>query len=169
VRRYFAGIALVVVSTAVWVAAAPAVTGPRTFSLLEVSSDAGFQPLGGFSFDRPPVSGDRFAVRNTLYRWAGTKKGARIGHDQVLITFITDFGSDFSHDATVLYTAQVYLPGGTLLGEGHGRINADGPSRATIPILGGTGIYADARGFVNVRDLGNGSQNKTNLEFHVLP
>ena len=167
-RKYGVAAALVVVSVAVWAASASALSSPRTFSLLEVSSN-NEQPIGGFTFDRPPVGGDQIAVTNALYRWAGTKKGARAGRDEVLLTFITGFGSDFSHNATVLFVAQVYLYGGTILVEGYGQINPNGPSRHTIPIAGGTGIYANARGYVNVRDLGNGNQNTTNLEFHLLP
>jgi hypothetical protein len=28
---------------------------------------------------------------------------------------------------------------------------------------------ANVRGYLNVRDLGDGNQNKTNLEFHLTP
>jgi hypothetical protein len=163
------GFALVAVSAAVWATSATALSSPKTFSLLEASGPNSFQPLGDFTFDRAPVGGDQAAVRNTLFKWAGTKKGARVGHDQVLITFITGFGSGFTHKATVLYVAQVYLPGGTLLIEGYGQISPDGPSKVVVPIVGGTGIYANAGGYLNVRDLGNGNQNKSNLEFHLLP
>lgn len=127
------------------------------------------QPLGDFTFDRAPVGGDRIAFTNELYKWAGTKKGARAGHDQVMISFITGFGSDFSMKATALFTAQVYLQGGTIFAEGYGQINPNGPSKYTFPILGGTGKYSNVRGYVNVRDLGDGNLNKTNLEFHLLP
>ena len=167
-RRYGVVLALIVLSVAMWVSSASAISSPQTFSLLEVSGNND-QPLGDFTFDRPPVGGDRIAFTNKLYKWAGTKKGAPAGRDQVMISFITGFGSDFSMNATALFTAQVFLQGGTIFAEGYGQVNNDGPSKYTFPILGGTGKYANVRGYVNVRDLGDGNSNKTNIEFHLLP
>ena len=160
---------LIVLSVAAWASSASAISSPQTFSLLEVSTPNSDQPMGDFTFDRPPVGGDQFAVTNELYKWAGTKKGARAGRDEVMITFVTGFGPDFSHKATALFTAQVYLQGGTIFAQGYGQINPNGPSKYTFPIIGGTGTYANVRGYANVRDLGNGNTNKTNLEFHLLP
>ena len=40
------------------------------------------------------------------------------------------------------------------------------PQRFTLAITGGTGKYANARGYVNVRQLRG---DKTNLDFHVRP
>lgn len=168
-RRYGILLVLVVSLLAVWASSASAIKGAKTFSLLEVSTPNSDQPLGDFTFDRPPVGGDRIAFTNDLYKWAGTKRGARAGRDQVMITFITGFGSDFSKKATALFTAQVYLQGGTIFVEGYGQINPNGPLKARLPVVGGTGSYANARGYLNVRDIGNGNQNKTNLEFHLLP
>jgi hypothetical protein len=125
--------------------------------------------MGDFTFNRPPVGGDQLAFTNDLYKWAGTKKGPRAGRDEVIITFVTGFGSDFSHKATALFAAQVYLHGGTILVQGYGQLNPNGPSKYTFPVVGGTGTYANVRGYVNVRDLGDGNQNKTNIEFHLLP
>ena len=165
-RKY--GVALVVVSVVVWVSSASAISSPRTFSLLEVSSDVQL-PIGDFTFNRAPVGGDRFAFANDLYKWAGTKKGARVGHDTGLATFVTGFGPNFSHKATALFTAQAFIPGGTILIQGFGQINPNGPSKYTFPIVGGTGTYANVRGYIEVRDIGNGQTGKTNLEFHLLP
>ena len=168
-RKYGIVFVLIVSLAAAWGTSASAIGSPQTFSLLEVSTSTSEQPIGDFTFNRPPVGGDQFAVANDLYTWAGTKKGARAGRDEVLLTFITGFGSDFSHTATVLFVAQVYLHGGTVLAQGYGQINPNGPSKYTFPIVGGTGTYANARGYVNVRDLGDGNQNKTNIEFHLMP
>jgi hypothetical protein len=63
----------------------------------------------------------------------------------------------------------VYLPGGTILAQGYGRINPDGPLKLTLPVVGGTGTYANVGGYVKTRDLGNGNLSKTNLEFHLMP
>ena len=66
------------VSVAVWAASASAISSPQVFSLLEVSGNND-QPLGDFTFDRPPVGGNRIAFTNKLFKWAGTKKGAAAG------------------------------------------------------------------------------------------
>ena len=160
-RKYWIVPALVVVSVAAWAWSASATTQPQTFSLIEVSIPKNDRALGEFAFDRPPASGDQFVVKNALY-----KNGARVGHVRVLHTFITGFGPDFKHKATVLFLAQLYLHGGTMLAEGYGQVNADGPSKLRFPIVGGTGRYADARGNLDVRNL---SPDKTLLEFHLLP
>jgi hypothetical protein len=160
-RKLAIVLVLVLVSLAVWAWSAAASSSPHTFSLLEVDIPKNDRPLGNFSFDRPPAGGDQFVVKNALYR-----NGARVGHVKVLHTFVTGFGSDFSHKATVLFLAQVYLHSGTMLVQGHGLVNPDGPSRLTIPIVGGTGTYAGASGFLRVRNLSN---SKTHLEFHLLP
>jgi hypothetical protein len=138
--------ALLVVLAAVWACTASATNRPQTFSLLEVSIPRNDRPLADFTFDRPPVPGDQFSVTNALYSWDGAKRGARVGRVEVLHTFVTGFGADFSHDATVLFVAQIYLPRGTMLAQGYGQVKANGPSRLTFPILGGTGTYANARG-----------------------
>ena len=165
-RRYGVVFVLVLLSVAVWVSAASAIKGPQTFSLLEQGTPNSDQPLGDFTFDRAPVGGHWIAFTNALYRWKGTKRGARVGRDQVMITFITGFGADFSRKATALFSAEVFLPGGTIFAEGYGQVNPNGPSKYTFPILGGTGTYANVRGYVNVRDLHN---DRTNIQFHLLP
>ena len=167
-RQFGVLLALIVVSAAVWATSATAISSPQTFSLLEVSSNDA-PPLNGFVFDRAPTGGDQFAFVNNLYKWAGTKRGARAGHDKGIATFLTGFGPDFSHKATALFVAQAFLQGGTILIQGFGQINPNGPSKYTFPIVGGTGKYANARGYLNVRDLGDGNGNTTNLEFHLLP
>ena len=72
-RKHGVVFALCAVSIAVWVASASAISSPQTFSLLEVSGNND-QPLGDFTFDRPPAGGDRIAFTSKLYKWAGTKK-----------------------------------------------------------------------------------------------
>jgi hypothetical protein len=168
-RKYWFVPALIVLSVALWASSATAISSPQTFSLLEVSPPNNEQPLGDFTFDRAPAGGDQFAIANELYKWAGTKRGARVGRDTVLITFITGFGPDFSQKATALFLAQVYLPGGTILIQGYGQINPNGPLKLTLPVVGGTGTYANVRGYVKTRDLADGQTNRTNLEFHLMP
>jgi hypothetical protein len=136
---------------------------PQVFSLLDVSES--FRPLGGFTFERAPQAGDRFALTDGLYRWAGAKRGARLGRLEVLCTFQTVGTAR----ATSLCTGQAFLPAGTVLVEGYLPLNFDGPSKFTLPVVGGTGGYANARGYVRIRDLGNGNSDKSNIDFHLLP
>ncbi len=127
-------------------------------------------PLGDFTFDRAPVGGDQFTETNDLYRWAGAKsKGARVGRDRVLLTFVTGFGANFTHRATILVNAQVYLPDGTLMIVGYGNIPPDGPHRFKLPVIGGTGVYDNARGYMTTQGLGDGTTGRTKLDFHLLP
>ena len=168
-RKHWSVFALVaVLGLAAWGTSASALTSPKVFSLLDAAPQTD-QPMGSFTFDRVPAGGDQFAFDHTLYKWAGTKKGARVGHLQVIGTFVTGFGAQFSQPALVLIDAQAYLPGGTVVVVGYGRLNPNGPSKLTLPVVGGTGIYDNVHGHVEVRDLGNGSIGKTNIEFHLLP
>jgi hypothetical protein len=160
-RKYGVVLALLVVSVAVCVASASAASSPQVFNLLAVSSD-NQPPINGFTFDRAPRAGDQFPIWDTLYKWAGTKKGARVGHDQGSGTFQT-IGKT---SQTTLFTVQVYLGGGTIFVEGMAR-TVDGPTNLTLPILGGTGKYAGANGYVSVRAIGS-SGNNSNLQFHLL-
>ena len=155
-----------IVAVTVFATTASAIDSPQTFTLLEVSLPKNDRPLGDFSFERPPAPGDRFATTNALYRLSGAKRGARVGRAQVMHTFVTGFGRNFSHKATVLFVAQLYLPGGTLLLEGYGQVSPDGPSRITFPVIGGTGIYANAGGYMNFRNVG---QSARRLEIHLTP
>jgi hypothetical protein len=166
VRRYAVVLVLLVLSVAAWASTASAIKSPQTISLIEVSLPNGDHPLGDFAFDRPPRGGDQIAFSSALYRWNGTERGARVGRDHGIITFITDFGPDFSKNALAFFTAQAFLPAGTILVEGFGRIDPDAPARWTFPVIGGTGVYANARGHVVVRDLRSGN---TSLRFQLAP
>ena len=166
-RRVLA-IAVLAASVAVWTASASALNSPRVIRVLDAPPGIDL-PMGAFDFNQPPVGGDQFAFTHTLYRWAGTKQGARVGHLHVVGTFVTGFGPRFTHHALMLFDAQAYLPGGSVMAEGYGGLNPDGPTRLTLPVIGGTGIYANARGQIKVRDLGNGNINKTSIAIHLLP
>lgn len=164
-RKHLAAVIVgaVAVSIALGTSSASALVKPRVFTLLEVEGPQ--QPLGDFDFDQAPVGGDQIVASNRLFRWNG-RKGIRVGRDRVLFTFMTGFGADFSHRATVLFQAQVYLPDGTVFVEGYGSIAPNGPTRLELPVVGGTRIYANARGYVKVRDISGG---RTLLDFHVSP
>ena len=161
-RKQLAGVAVaVVVSIMVGVSSASALVKPREFTLLEVEGPPA--PSFGEPGDRPPRAGDRFQTTSQLYRWTG-KRGIRVGRDRVLFTFMTGFGPDFSHQAIVLLQAQIYLPDGTIFVEGFESLKPDGPDTLVLPVVGGTGTYANARGYVKVR-----ASRRTLLEFHLTP
>jgi hypothetical protein len=166
-KRLVVPVALAALLMSVLTTSASAISSPRVIRLVDVTARE--VQLGSFTFERPPAGGDQFAFVDRLYRWAGTKRGAPAGRVEGMGTFITGFGQNFSRRAVVLFVAQAYLPGGTVLVQGYGRINPNGPSRFTFPVVGGTGIYDNVRGFVRVRDLGNGESGASALELHLRP
>jgi hypothetical protein len=164
-RKHVLGAVLVglVATLAIAASSASALVKPRVFTLLEVEGPEAPSLSVDFSGDRPPRAGDRFQTTNWLYRWTG-RKGIRVGHDRVLFSFMTGFGPNFSHKAVVLFQAQVYLPDGTVFVEGYGGLPPDGPVRLKLPVVGATGVYANARGYVKVR-----GARRTLLEFRLTP
>jgi len=165
-RKYGIVLVLVVfsVAVAVWAASASAISSPQVFSLLAVDTQTS-QPVNGFNFERAPRAGDQSGLTENLYKWAGTKRGTRVGHDKGIFTFLDVSGS--GETSTALITVQLYLRGGAILVEGVAKF-ANGPTTFTLPVIGGTGNYDNVRGYVSVKQL-PGSVNKEALEFHLLP
>jgi hypothetical protein len=145
---------------------ASALSRPQVFSLLDVTNN-NVQPIAGFTFSRLPQAGDRFALDDVMYKWAGTKRGAAVGHLFGLCTFVSVSPPPSFH-ARGLCTGDFRLPAGSVLVEGTVGFT-NGPSRFALPVIGGTGAYANARGFVKIRDLGTGDSSNSNVEFHLLP
>lgn len=145
---------------------APALSRPQVFSLLDVTNN-NVQPIAGFTFSRLPQAGDRFALDDVMYKWAGTKRGAAVGHLSGLCTFLT-VSPPPGFRARALCTGEFRLPAGSVLVEGTVGFT-NGPARFTLPVIGGTGAYANVRGFVKIRDLGTGDSSNSNVEFHLLP
>ena len=163
-RKYGVVLALVVVSVVVWVASASAISSPQVFNLLALSQN-NLPPMNGFEFQRPPQPGDQINIGDTLYKWAGTKRGAKVGSDRGIITFM----SVGQNGGTGSLNAQFYLPGGSVVVQGILHFPGSGPAKFTLPVVGGTGKYDNVRGYINFRDLGDGNQNKANMELHLLP
>jgi hypothetical protein len=150
------------------VTSASGITRPQTFTLLEVDESDASTNLG-FDFQRAPRPGDRFAFKSGVYKWAGVKRGARIGRDEGLCTFIrvsAEVHQNFS--ASGHCAAGIHLPAGEVLVEGFIEFT-DGPSAFDVPVVGGTGAYANARGFVHIRDIGSGDSGHSSLTLHLLP
>jgi hypothetical protein len=160
-------VAVAAATAAILIPSASALDKPQDFSLLDVSES--FQPISGFAFNRAPHPGDRFAITDGLYKWAGTKRGARVGHIEATCMFTRiPSATERSFSASALCTGQIYLPAGQLLVEGFVRFS-NGPSNIQLPVLGGTGGYANARGSVHIRDIGGGDSGKSNVDLHLLP
>jgi hypothetical protein len=135
---------------------ATAAPKPRTLRFLEVQTT--FAGIGGWSpeTNNPPAAGQGFTFTSTLFKWAGTKKGAPIGHDQVVCisTYV-----DLSVGSVRLQcNATVSLSGGS--------IQLAGPSNFANPVtnvavIGGTGAYAGAQGTARIRSLSGGDSNNS--------
>jgi hypothetical protein len=145
---------------------ASALTKPQTFSLLSVESGTESE-IGGFGFQREPVPGDRFAFTDQLYKWAGVKRGAHVGRVEGLCTF-TKISTSSGFRATAQCAATFFLPAGQIAVEGFLQFR-DAPLNFVVPVVGGTGAYANVRGTVRIRDLGNGDTGKSNNEFRLIP
>jgi len=86
----------------------------------------------------------------------GKRSGARIGSDHGRFTYTS------THSAS--YAGEASLPGGTVTVRGVVLVRADG--RLMIPIVGGSGRYKDAIGFVTI---GPGAKRVLNTYDLTLP
>ena len=159
----FAAFALVV---SVAVGAASGLDRPQNFSVLEI--DETDTALAGFDFQREPVPGDRFAFKSGLYKWAGVKRGSRVGHDEGTCTFIRVSATEETFSADAHCSAQFFLPTGSILVEAFAHFS-DAPTNILVPVIGGTGAFANARGTVRIRDIGAEDSGHSAITFHLLP
>ena len=153
--------ALVAAASTVAMTAGPAAAQaapPR--HLLDISVRS--TPAAGVAANAAPSPGDRLFLVDTLYTWNHGKRGARVGHVESTLTFMSAFGR---HGAAVEISGQMFLPGGSLFITGIARVG-QGPSHFTLPVLGGTGAYAGARGTIDLRDLGR-SEDKSDITLHL--
>jgi hypothetical protein len=131
-----------VLAVLVFAAASPTAGVARTVLVIKVKSIT----ISGTHFDAAPKGlskGDQFVGRSRLLNAArqfGKPVGAVVGSDDSVLTLTS------STTATVSGVAR--LPGGTLRFKGGGHLS-NGAS-PPIPVIGGTGRYAGARGTVVV-------------------
>ena len=149
--------------TAVAVTSAAAAPKPQTIRLLEI--DNTFQPTGGWSGNTSPVVGQGFVSTGVFYKWAGAKRGAAVGHIQILctvtvpVTFTETGGSGWFHcDVTAL------LPGG--------KIQVSGPLNIAtktnhLPLVGGTGKYVGVQGYVATTNIGGDNSDASADVIHI--
>lgn len=148
---------------AVGVASASAAPKPQTIRLLEV--DTSFTGTGGFpttSNGAPPAVGQGFISQATMYKWAGAKRGAPVGHLSVIGTITSIDPSRntgrFHVDATL------FLPAGMIEASGSASFSA---KVNEIPVVGGTGAYVGAQGYVQVKNIGGENSNTSANVIHI--
>lgn len=142
-RLVFAGMAIALLVLVLPAQAAPeAGTSSVTFRLISVPTS--FRRLDG-----PPKGvlnkGDVLYVSSRLrngYTQFGRPKGAVVGSDVWVLTALAKRGWSF-------VTARVKLPGGTL--QLRGRLHTSQSIRV-LPVVGGTGRFANARGTCEARE-----------------
>ena len=138
------------------VASAAAAPKPQTLSFLEVQTT--FAGIGGWSpqGNSPPAAGQGFTFTSTLFKWAGTKKGAPLGHDQVvcMATYV-----DLSVGSVRLQcNATVSLPAGGI--QLAGSSNFANPV-TNVAVVGGTGAFVGAQGTARITSLSGGNSNNS--------
>jgi hypothetical protein len=137
------------------------ITRPQVFSLLEVEGPAtALDP--GATGDIPPA-GSRFAFTSALYKWERRKRGDRVGRRDGVCTWIKFDAA--AQSATILCTGVFFLAAGQIYATGMIRFARNAPF-PDVPVIGGTGQYANVRGFIKIRQIGRG---KANLAFHLTP
>jgi hypothetical protein len=129
-------------------------SAPTELDLLDVSG-AGV-PVGDASKHPNPHPGDQVLLTDALYRWDGAHRGARVGHVYATLSFRSGFSKT---GAKVSIVGQLFLPSGSLLVEGFTTLS-NGAAGFTLPVIGGTGVYAGSRGTLTTHDIGsNGSKS----------
>jgi hypothetical protein len=129
-----------VLCAAVWlVPSAIAANGQKRIEVISVATWV-------HRVDQPPKGvseGDTVASRDRLLnatRQFGLRSGARIGSDHGRFTYTSTHSASYSGEAS--------LPGGTLTLRGVVLVRADG--ELMIPIVGGSGRYKGATGFLTI-------------------
>ena len=141
-RAFAAAIALTLVAVSTAAAAEPLSTNPGSLLVIQVKS----LPAGASASDKPPKGvskGDLLRSRSHLVNVArqfGKPAGARVGSDEARIVVTGARTGRVEGVAT--------LPGGTIRFAGDIRLDSNAP----IPVTGGTGKYAHARGTLIVGD-----------------
>ena len=142
-RSYFVVLAAAAVAALLVSSAAPAAGGgPRVIRFLEVDKSRG-DIFVDTDHNNRGSTGDIFMGSFRLHAWArGGGRGQRIGHAKVMCTF--------RGESSAFCTGTFFIPGGSVVGEGYIRFSN---APFTIPVVGGTGAYAGARGTFSSRSI----------------
>jgi hypothetical protein len=147
--------AAVLLAVACLVPSAIAANGQRTIEVISVTTWV-------HRVDQPPKGvsdGDTVASRDRLLNARhqfGLRSGARIGSDHGRFTYTSTHSASYSGEAS--------LPGGTLTVRGAVLVRADG--QLMIPIVGGSGSYKGATGFLTI---GSGKHRALNTYELTIP
>ncbi len=107
------------------------------------------------TFSSPPKPGQGFVLESDFYKWKGTKRGAHAGTLEVMCT-ITKVNIEKGQVSQVC-TGAALLAGGQITIVG--RIPQS--NEFDVPIVGGTGVYAGARGYVRVTSIGGDNSDNS--------
>lgn len=122
---------------------------PQTLRVLEVATS--FVGTGGFNATghTPPAVGQGVVIKASLFQVSNHKPGVRYGLLHIRCTFTNSTGAS-------VCTAIASLPAGKLVVSGLSPGNSTKPY--TLPILGGSGRYAGARGHIAIKPIGNSNK-----------
>jgi hypothetical protein len=135
---------------------AHAITRPEVLRFVDVE-ERFVSPDGVFE-EGPPTVGQRSFNTDGLYRWNGKERGTRAGRLETNCTFTkVELARE---SATLSCIAQAYLPAGQIVLAGFIRFSPSS-SGFRVPVVGGTGRYANARGLAVFRDLPSGASAMT--------
>jgi hypothetical protein len=144
------------VLAAAWLApAAASAAGQRTIQVLSVVTYV-------HRVDQPPKGvsdGDTVDSRDRLLnatKQFGLRSGARVGSDHGRFTYTSTHSASYSGEAS--------LPGGTVTVRGTVLVRADG--QLMIPVVGGSGKYKGATGFLTI---GPGKKRAVNTYELTMP
>jgi hypothetical protein len=126
-----------------------AASRPQTLKVLEV--DTSFVGTGGFNAkgNKPPAVGEGIVIQGGVYKLTGHKQGPRLGALYIECTFTNSTGGS-------VCTAVVSLPAGKLVVSGLTPGNTT--KTYALPILGGSGRYAHAKGHIAIKPIGNSNR-----------
>ena len=156
--RRFAGallrpaLALTAVGAASLVAAAlalPAGESQRTIRFLEIARTTHAR-LIDHNHNGQPNIGDSIVVASDLFRWEGSRRGARLGHLWRVCIFATP--------TTGNCAASIFLSDGTVRIVGY--VDFD-RAPDELAVVGGTGAYLGMRGSFTSQPLGKGASTRS--------
>jgi len=141
---------------AAWLSSSAASTnGQETIEVFSITTSVHRvdQPPKGVSDGDTVSSSDRLVNAKAQF---GLRSGARVGNDHG--RFI------YTGTHTASYAGEASLPGGTVTVRGAVLVRADG--RLMIPVVGGSGKYKGATGFVTI---GSGKRRALNTYELTIP
>lgn len=157
-KCHLLSVCAVVGVSAVGVVSSAAAVKPQTISLLEV--DTFFAGTGGYNTasNTPPSPGQGVTFSGTEYKWSGKKRGAPLGHLQVVCTVTTG--------STGLCNGIISLPSGSIELLGAANFSSNAPS--DVSVVGGTGSYVGAQGYMHTKNIGGQNAGMSSNVIHII-